>query len=617
MKVLHIDLSSEKIVFHDENLLVRKYLGGRGWGAYYLHKLLPVPQSTDPFAPENPFLINPGLLSGTPTPSASRCTFTAKSPLTGAYGYSNMGGHFGPELKMAGIASVVVTGRASHPVYLFVTDGEVVVQSAEHLWGKDTWETEDMIREEVGEAQICSIGRAGENGVYFASIIHDKSRAAGRCGMGAVMGSKLLKAVAVKGEHGVPIADSELLEKTFFQVTEALKSSWYYPIFSKYGSPSGMLASQVMGLLPTEHYRKGGAYDEIDLITGEALYDRYVTRNLSCGSCTIHCDRVFSLDGKYGSETGSGCEHYHLCNLGANLLVPDLEFILHMVNQLNKLGMDVGDTCETISWLIECCQQGVISPEEVGLYLSWGDEESIETMAEQIAHKEGFGAILAAGSERASDTLGKESKKYLTTIKGMSAPANDPRGDPVWGLGFAVGVRGADHLSFMSIIHRIQDKSLARKVYGDETFAEYRKTERKGFLVKQDEDAMAAIDSLGICKWNYTALTYTYALEYMAQFAEAVTGIPFDKNELLKIGERIYNTEKVFNMKMGMNRNHDSLPPRFLREPLKSGLMKGNVVPLEPMLDDYYRARKWDVKTGLPSEELLHSLGCEVEPVEV
>ena len=613
MKVVHVDLSTEKCVIKDQGIqLVKDYVGGRGWGAYYLYQMLPSP-AVDPFSPGNPLLIHPGLLAGTPTPSASRCTVTAKSPLTGAYGYSTMGGHFGAELRMAGIASVIITGRAQTPVYLFITDDTVTLQPAEHLWGRDTWETEDMIREEMGEAHLCCIGKAGENKVRFASIIHDKSRAAGRCGMGAVMGSKLLKAVAVKGEKGVPIADVDLLKETFFHITKALQSNWYYPIFSKYGSPSGMLASQVMGLLPTNHYQEGGSYKNIDDITGEVLYDTYVTRHLSCSSCTIHCDRVFSVPTPEGHETGSGCEHYHLCNIGANLLASNLPFILHMVNRLNKLGMDVGDTCETISWLCECCEQGVISLKDCGLSLSWGDEESIETLVEQIAEREGIGAVLAEGSERASDKIGKKSKKYLTTVKGMSVPANDPRGDPVWGLGFAVGVRGADHLSFMSVIHRIQDKTLAKKVYGDETFAEYRKTEKKGFLVKQDEDVMAVIDSLGICKWNYTALTYAYQLELMARIAQAVTGIPFDRKEFLKIGERIYNTEKAFNMKMGLTREHDTLPPRFLHEPLKSGLMKGNVVPLEPMLDDYYKARKWDVTTGLPSEELLHSLGINSE----
>ncbi|KYK36088.1 MAG: aldehyde ferredoxin oxidoreductase family protein [Theionarchaea archaeon] len=616
MKVVHINLHSQDVKVQDiDEQVVRMYLGGRGLGAYFLNQLLPSPQSVDPFDPENPFIITPGLLSGTPVPSASRCTFTAKSPLTGAYGYSTVGGHLGSELRMAGIASLVITGRASHPVYVSITDEEVLLNNAQHLWGKDTWETEDTIKEELGDVQMCSIGKGGENRVRFASIIHDRSRAAGRCGMGAVMGSKHLKAVAVRGEQGIPIADVKLLKETFFQVTDALQSNWYYPIFSTYGSPSGMLASKVMGLLPTKHYQEGGSFDEIDAITGETLYDTFVTRNLSCSSCTVHCDRVFSVNGENGGEVGSGCEHYHMCNLGTNLLITDLESILRIVNQLNKLGIDVGDTCETISWLIECGEQGLITAEEVGVPVSWGDAQAVEAIAELIARREGIGAVLAEGSERASEHVGQESTAYLTTVKGMSVPANDPRGDPVWGLGFAVGVRGADHLSFMSVIHRIQDKALARKIYGDGSFAEYRKTDRKGFLVKQDEDAMAVIDSLGICKWNYTALTYTYTLEYMAQFATAVTGFPFDEKALLEIGERIYHTEKVFNMKMGMNRSHDTLPHRFVSEPLKTGLMKGNVVPLESMLDDYYKARKWDVKTGLPSKERLQSLGIDIEEV--
>lgn len=611
--MVQVDVSSQHIHTEEHNRdLVRTHLGGRGWGALYLNRLLPSPKAVDPLSPDNPLLINPGLLAGTPAPSASRCTFTAKSPLTGAYGYSTVGGHFGSELRMAGIASIALVGRAAHPVYLALTEEGISLRDAGHVWGKTTWETEDIIREELGDVQVCSIGKAGENLVRFASIIHDRSRAAGRCGMGAVMGSKLLKAVAVRGRGAVPVADRERLEKTFFKVTEALQSSWFYPIFSQYGSPSGMLASQVMGLLPTKHYLEGGSHDGIDAITGEALYHTYVTRNLSCSSCTAHCDRVFTVDSGRYHLTGSGCEHYHLSALGANLMVSDLAFILHMVNRLNELGMDVGDTCETISWLIECFENGVISEKEIGFIPSWGDEKMIESLVELIARREGIGHVLAEGSEAASEKIGGESKKYLTTVKGMSLPANDPRGDPVWGLGFAVGVRGADHLSFMSVVHRIQDKALAKNMYGDETFAEYRKTEGKGRLVKVDEDTMAAIDSLGICKWNYTSLTFTYTLEFMAELAEAVTGLPFDKKTLLAIGERIYNTEKVFNMRMGMSRTHDTLPQRFLTTPLKSGLMRGTVVPLHPMLDDYYSARRWDVKTGLPSEELLRSLGVEL-----
>lgn len=607
MNIVHVNLSSGKIrIQKGECALVKKYVGGRGWGAYYLNQQLPFPKSVDPFAPENPLLINPGLLAGTPVPSASRCTFTAKSPLTGAYGYSNVGGHFGAELRMAGIASVVIVGKADHPVYLSITD-DISLEDAGHLWGKNTWETEDSIRKEMGETQICSIGRAGENLVRFASLIHDKSRAAGRCGMGAIMGSKLLKAVVVRGEKGTPVSDVESLEKTFFKVTEALQSSWFYPIFSRYGSSSGMLASQVMGLFPTKHYQEGGSYDNIDTVTGETLYDSYVTGNLSCSSCTLHCDRVFSVD--VSSPKGSGCEHYHLSNLGVNLTISDLGFILRMVNQLNDVGMDVGDACETISWLIECYEKGVISREEIGFTPLWGDNQTVELLIDLIARREGIGNILAEGSAVASQRLG--GKEYLTTVKGMSFPANDPRGDPVWGLGFAVGVRGADHLSFMSVIHRIQDRALARNIYGDETFSEYKKIEGKGFLVKIDEDSMAAIDSLGICKWNYTSLSYTYTLDLMAELAEAVTGLPFDKKTLLICGERIYNTEKVFNMKMGLTRADDTLPQRFTTEPLKSGLMKGCVVPLEPMLDEYYRARKWDIKTGLPSQEFLLSLGVE------
>ena len=617
MKVIHVDLSSETVRITDEDkTLVKKYLGGRGSGIYYLYRLLPSPLPVYPLSPENPLLINPGLLSGTPVLSASRCTFTAISPLTGIYGYSTIGGHFGSELRCAGVASIIITGRASHPVYIFIDDQDISVRNADHLWGKTTWEAEDIIKEEVGEVQVCSIGVGGENGVRFSSIIHDKSRAAGRCGMGAVMGSKLLKAVAVRGDKGVVIADAELLEETFFKVAEALRSSWNYSTYSRYGSPAAMLAGKVMGLLPTNHFRQEGFSDFIDTITGEVLYHTYVVRNLSCSSCTVHCDRVFVVNGKYGHERGSGCEHYHLCSMGASLLVNDFECILHMVNRLNQLGMDVGDTLETISWITECIEQGVVSPEEVGINLVRGDGESVEKMVELIAARKGFGAILAEGSEAASHKIGKESTQYLTTIKGMSVPVNDPRGDPVAGLGFAVAVRGADHLSAMSVIHRLQDKRLAKRIYGDETFAEFTRTEGKGFLVKQDEDTMAVIDSLGICKWNYVAFAYTYALEDMAQFTKAVTGYPFDAEKLLEIGERIYNTEKAFNMKMGMNRSHDTLPHRFLYEPLPVGPMKGNVVLLEPMLDDYYRARKWDAKTGLPSQEFLHSLGIDTKEVE-
>ncbi len=601
--------------------LALNYLGGRGLNSKILYDELEV--GINPLGPENKVIFGIGPANGTRAPGSNRYTVSALSPLSGTIGDGNAGGSWGAMLKYAGYDAVVIEGRSSKPVYLWIDDDVVEIRDASHLWGRTTWETEDIIREEVGDPDIniASIGPAGENLVLYACVINDKARAAARCGIGAVMGSKKLKAVAVRGTKGVRVADPRELREVVEKNHEALMmDEAYYKAFSTEGTTSLIMMYNQMGALPTRNFQKG-TFEDAEKISADVFMRKYAIRSVACFGCPLHCSHWYKIEGGPYSETiGEGLEYETICGFGSRCGNSDFDSIIVAHELCNKYGLDTISTSGSIAFAMECYEKGLLTKEDTeGMEIKWGDSELIIELVHKIAKREGFGDFLAQGVKKMAERIGKEAQKFAPEVKGVEIINVDPRGPKAWALAFAVSTRGADHLRAFPIGEFHFPPDLAKDMFGSEEAVDLFGVKGKGRLVAWHENVRAVHDSLEICVYN-TARTpvsrevIKHALffpEALARLIHAVTGISLTKKDVLKIGERIVNIERLFNAKRGFNRKHDTLPDRFLKEPMPEGPFKGQVVKLEPMLDEYYEARNWDVKTGLPTKEKLQELGIE------
>ncbi|MEX2704961.1 MAG: aldehyde ferredoxin oxidoreductase family protein [Candidatus Freyrarchaeum guaymaensis] len=591
--ILRVNLSTGDIKpspIPDE--LVRKYIGGRGLSAKILYDELD--PKVDPLSPDNKLIFATGPLTGTNAPSGGRYEVSCKSPLTGTITGANSGGQWGAHLRMAGVDVIIFEGKAEKPVYLQITDGEYELKSAEKLWGLDTHKTTDTLQSEFGkDYRIACIGPAGEKLVRMACIINDKHRAPGRGGVGAVMGSKNLKAIAVKGTQKVEVADEEAFKKAREDALKKLKeNSVTAEGLPTYGTAVLVNIINENGMFPTRNFQTG-VFPEADKISGETMAETILTKRAACFACPIGCGRVTEVKaGKYKSA-GEGPEYETIWAFGSQCGISDLEAIAKANYLCNELGLDTISMGSTIGCAMELYEKGKVSKDAAGRELNWGDPDVIVELTEKTGKREGFGDDLAEGSLRLAEKYG--APEISMSVKGQELPAYDPRGAQGQGLQYATTNRGGCH---------VRGYLISPEILGIPEKLDRFSIEGKEVWVKNFQDLTAVIDSSGMCLFTSFALG---AQEYAALLASA-TGIDWTGDELMVIGDRIWNVERLFNIKAGFTAEDDTLPPRLLKEPMPEGPSKGYVVQLDKMLPKYYEVRGWDAN-GVPTKEKLEQLG--------
>ena len=581
-KVLDVDLTAgETHVVPLDADAARLFIGGRGLGARYLWDF--VGPDVDPLSPENALIICTGPLTGTAFQTTSRFSATTKSPLTGTILDANCGGFWGMRLKRAGFDAVIVRGRARNPVSLEITPRGVSLADASHLWGKLVPETAQALGQS-NRRSVLSIGPAGENLVRFASAMSDCTRALGRGGVGAVMGSKNLKAIAVEGDTQVAVADRERLRFVRYEASKHLTAS---PLTSQglpqFGTAGVVNVVNAIGALPTRNFQQS-QFEGAERISGETIAETILVRKSACWSCPIACGRVT----RTAHAEGEGPEYETAWALGAACGIDNLEAITEANYLCNDLGLDTISTGATIACAMEMAERGIIDSE-----LRFGRADLLQPLIRDIAHRAGLGGELAEGSHRFAAKHG--APQYSMSVKGMEMPAYDPRAMQGQGLLFATSNRGACHM---------RGNMLGPEVLGLPKLVHRLQAQGKAPMVALHQDSAAAIDSLIVCKFTNMAV----AEEYFARALSAVTGVPFSTGDLIRAGERILNLERLYHLREGVTRADDTLPRRILDEPIAAGPSKGWVSHLPEMLDEYYAARGWDAN-GAPGREKLAELG--------
>ncbi len=587
-RILEIDLNKEKFsIIPISDDISMDFLGGRGLGIKLLSERLPL--NVNPLDEKNLLIFATGPFGGTIVPTNGRFSLVTKSPLTTGVFYSNSGGNFGVVMKRCGYDGILVEGALKQPGYLLIENENVSIKEASKLWGKDTEGTmEDLKNSEGNRINSLMIGPAGENLVNIASIMNDATRAFGRGGVGAVMGSKKLKAIVVKGgENKVEIDNKELLRK---YVKVALDKIKVVPItrisLPKFGTSALVNLINILGMFPINNFQRG--FDERAIqVSGEEINEKLTVEHEGCYACPIRCGRIT----RAGEMTGKGPEYESVWALGPNLGIYDLNLITQANYLCNKFGIDTISCGGSIACAMELRERGYLKNSS----LLFGNASVLKEIVEKIALKKEIGAQIGEGSKKLSKMY--NSKDIAMQVKGLELPAYDPRGAIGHALGYATSNRGGCHLTgYMASL---------------EIFAAPKKIDRFTMAGKPDllvlkQNQKATEDSLVICVFAGWAL----GLDYYARFLKAITGIGFEVTKLLEIGERIYNMERLLNIREGLTKKDDQLPPRFLNEPLKEGYSKDHVVPLEKMLEQYYYVREWDIN-GIPKPELLKRLGIK------
>jgi len=582
-KGLYVDLDTHNVVIEDfdEGLLLAT-IGGRGLNSARL--LDETEPGMDPLSPEAPIYFGVGPLTGTGLAASARFTITAKSPLTGIFGDSNAGGHWASELKFAGFDQIKVTGKSESPVFLFVDSGCVTIGDASHLKGLGIKETTRRLKEELEapDSHVLAVGPAAENGVKFACVAADLSRVCGRCGMGTVMGAKNLKAIVLRGQGAVTVARPKEFDRLCRQIEKDIVSHPGFEMRRTLGTTMLMTSLNNLGILPTRHFQEGTC-EYIDKVSGEHLSEHFNVKNKSCFNCNVHCSRFYSTE----ETRGEGPEYETLCTFTSKLGVDDAAFALKMNTLVNDAGLDSITAGETIGWAFECAQRGIISSEDAGgLDLSWGKKETIETLINQIIRREGFGKLLSEGVREAARQVDRGSEKYAFHVKGLEMICGDPRGLKAYGLTYAIATRGADHLHAEPYFELTGDKKGAKERFGHEEAADRLQWKGKAELVHWSERIALLTDCLTMCK-NIGLCMDILSFPFAAELLREGTGMDWDEQTVRDALDSTLAAEHEFNIREGIAPEEDSLPERFLKEPLEKGPSKGSVVELDKMLEKY------------------------------
>ena len=608
-KILRINLTNQTAKKEKLPLNIAKdFIGGAGFGVKYLYD--EVKAGTDPLGPENKLFFAPGPFSGTAVPCASRIAVTGKSPLTNAVGMCLSGGFFPAELKLAGYDMLIIEGKAEKPIYIWIKDGEVRFRDAGKLWGTQTSDCQQIIRDDLHDqnVRVACIGPAGERLSKIACIINER-RAAGRKGLGAVMGAKNLKAIAVRGSGTLDIASPEKFKSARAAMLKAMKESpVLYPHFSKEGTPSNVDNTCALGIFPAKNWSATGAFTPVDQIGVEALESRRIGKE-NCADCPVGCSQLrLAQAGPYAGILTEGPEFETLYSLGGETGVDNMDSIIAADRLCDELGVDTISAGVTVGFAMELFEKGILTTADTGgLELKFGNHQAMISLIRLMAFREGIGDVLADGVKAAAARIGKGSEKYALHVKGLELPGYDVRGAKAHGLSYATSYTGADH----NRGYAFQEIFGVPVPYAVDRFA----IEGKGKLTVWNQDVRTATcDCPTMCVFLLDMAMAPRATESTAAFMEAVTGLAFTPEEVTRVGERVNNLARAFNLREGFKRADDTLPERLMTEPLQSGASKGQLISrkdLDTMLDEYYTVREWDANTGIPSKKKLKELNLD------
>ena len=606
-KILRVDLSREKISIESpDDVFYRRYVGGEGFVAYFLLKELR--PGIDPLGPENKLIFAAGPVTGTAIPGNGRNSVGAKSPLSGGFGEAEVGGFWGAELKRAGFDAIILEGMAENPVYLWVHDGEAEIRDADHIWGKDTGDTQRIIREELADKiiRVAQIGPGGERLVRYACVINDLKDAAGRTGMGAVMGSKSLKAVAVRGHEKMNVADSEKLKELTSWLIKNLNE--VVGRLHNYGTGAGMAAGVESGNLPTRNFRDGG-FSNAEALDAERIKETFGIGMDGCYACPVRCKKVVKIEEPWSVDPIYGGPEYEtLAALGSDCGIDDLKAVSKANELCNRYSLDTISTGSTIAFAMECYENGILTDKDTGgMKLNFGNAEAMVQMVEMIGKRQGLGDILAEGVKRAAENIGKGSERFAIHVKGQEVPMHEPRLKRALGLGYAVSPTGADHS------HNLHDMGIADKGSQLDKLAALGILEpialedlgpRKVRALIYFVDWRVVDNCLLLClflPWDYIQKT---------EIVRAVTGWNTSAWELTKIGERVTTMARVFNLREVFTKDDDWLPRRFFSPQSSGALSETSVDPvrLREARSVYYEMMGWD-ENGVPKKAKLEELG--------
>ena len=588
-RVLRIDLSARRFAIEPlEPSWVKPVIGGRAANTKRLaEELNPY---CDPLGPENVLIFGLGPLSGSLLPASAYYTVTAKSPLTDILGDSAAGGQFAAEMKQTGFDQIIITGAADALLYLYITDEGVEFIECPDLAGRIITDTTAYIRlaHKDLNVQVAAIGPAGEHKVLFATIVSSGNRVNGRTGMGAVMGSKNLKAVAVRGRRSLEVADTLGFLDAVKDIERKIVAHNEYDKRYTMGTTMLMTDLNGIGILPTRHFQEG-VCTYVDKISGQTLAQKFKVKNKACYNCNLHCSRYYVVKG----DEAEGPEFETLCGFTSRIGNDNLPFALQMNRYLNQMGMDSITASEVIGWLMECQEKGLISPDDVdGFSISWGDTGKIREAVERIAFRRGIGDLMAQGTTKMSQQFSAEARNLVMQVKGLDIICGDPRGIKAYGLTYAIASRGADHLRAEPYFELTDRKEEAKKRFGTEKAANRLEEEGKAALVTYSEKVALLTDCLTMCK-NIGLCMDVLNFENSAVLLKTGTGIEYSPEYLQKIlGDAVCN-DFTLNRKFGKTRKDDTLPFRFRKEPLREGPTAGSTVDIEKMVDEYYKLHNW------------------------
>ena len=596
--LLFADLGKEK--FENKKIPsgdAKKFIGGSGLAAKIIYDIIDF--SASPLAPDNPLVFMCGPLTGTKSPTSGRYSVCARSPLTNIWGEANSGGSFGPYMRFSGYDGILIRGRAKRLSYIFIDDGKAELRDASHLAGKGTYETQQSITSGDRKTKVACIGPAGENLVKYAAIMNDDGRAAGRCGLGTVMGSKNLKAIAVRGERDIELAEQEKFDEAAKNAHKSVKKSGMTGMYAKLGTSGYVELAENNGDLSIKYYTQG-KFPGAAKISGTAML-KILTRNSRCYGCPIGCGRKIKVSGwgppKGASET-DGPEYETIGTFGSLCLNDKLDSICHANYLCNDYGLDTISCGISVAFAFFLHEKGKITKEEAGMELRWGDADAVIKLVEMIAHRKGLGNVLAEGTRAMEQKYGAEG--CGAHVKGLEIPMHDPRAFFSMACEYATSPRGACHLQGSPFMVEMGSAIKEYDMMPSNRFAD----KGKGILTARNQDFMAIYHSATICVFAFMRP------QTVADLLTYATGNKHSINDLLVAGEKINNLKRAFNVRCGVTRADDKLP-QILLQPLPDGGTKGKVPDVEAQLKEYYEYRKWDAATGKPKREKLVELGLE------
>lgn len=594
--LLEIDLSSRasKAIPTDERLM-KDYVGGRGFVAKLLWDM--VPQGTEPFSPENVVVMAPGPLSGVHLPASGKVHMGCKSPATNCYGDSNMGGHFAPEIKYAGYDGLIIKGQADKPTIVVIDDHRVTFEDASDVWGVGCITAEKMLKDRLGEDfQIALIGPAGENLVKFACVSHDYGRQAGRTGVGAVLGWKRVKAVAIRGSHTVPIADTE---KAFKKSREMYEICFHKPGFktwTPYGTAEVVNWANTAGVFPTKNFSTN-YFEGHQGINGQALKDRILKTDKGCFGCPTPCGKYSKARTKLGEILVEGPEYETIAMLGGNVAIDKIEEVAYANWVADELGLDTISGGNLAAFAIECFEKGLLTEEQIGRRIAWGDLESVVYLLEKMAHREGIGDLLAEGVRTAAEKIGGGSDRFAIQVKGLEWTGYEARWAPAMMLSYITCDIGAHHNRSWAVTYDVAHGRDQLEGKADKTI--------------ELQHIRPVFDLMGTCRLQWVEIGFES--DHYGEIFPLITGLPYGWDDLIHVAERVWHLTRSFNAREnpGFGRGWDYPPARFMEEPVPTGPAKGKFIPKENidlMLDEYYSKRGWTPE-GIPTKKKLEEMG--------